>query len=114
MNVSFENHGHYLVIRLNGVVDSVVAADLEKSLLAILKDHTEHLIVDCADLQYINSAGLRVFLLMAKQTQTQQVLAFCNLSKEVHLVFTTIGFDRILNLHATLSEAVEATALANV
>lgn len=75
--------------------------------MLLLEDNSKHLLLDCSALDYINSAGLRVFLLAAKRLeQGTGKLAFCSLDPNVRMVFETIGFDRILTLYPDKSAAL--------
>lgn len=95
------------IAQLSGHVDTLNAADLESSLLALAESGLKQLLVDCTKLDYINSAGLRVFLLVAKRMESQDgACAYCGLTPNVKLVFETIGFDRILTVHATRESAL--------
>ena len=95
------------IVQISGHVDTLNAAELENSLVALAESSPKQLLVDCTKLEYINSAGLRVFLLVAKRTETHGgACAFCGLSPNVKLVFETIGFDRILTVHPTRETAL--------
>ena len=106
MTCTQEKAGTITVINLGGEVDSISASDLESRALALLDEGVKELLIDCTDLVYINSAGLRVFLLAAKQLAPDGTLSFCGLAPNVRLVFETIGFDRILTVHDTREAAL--------
>jgi anti-anti-sigma factor len=58
------------------------------------------LIIDCAGLEYVSSAGLRVFLLAARSAQRAGIaFAVCSLSQPVREVFDLSGFSRVMTLH---------------
>ena len=68
------------------------------------------LIIDCAGLEYISSAGLRVFLLAARSAQRSGVaFAVCALNQPVREVFDLSGFSRVMTVHPD-----RATALAQL
>ncbi len=113
MTLIDEQVGNITVVTLSGQVDSVNSADLETRIMAMLDGSVKDLLLDCSNLDYINSAGLRVFLLAAKKLeQNGGILAFCSLVPNVRLVFETIGFDRILTLYSDRSTALEGMNLA--
>ena len=59
-------------------------------------------------LDYISSAGLRVLLAAAKQLKTTNgELRLCNLNEVVQEVFAISGFDMILPISESESEALE-------
>ena len=55
-------------VELKGRLDAVTAPELELALQKI-PDQTKAIIIDSRDLDYISSAGLRVFLALAKQSK---------------------------------------------
>lgn len=109
MTIHEEQVNGATVVSLAGEVDSIQAVELENHVMGLLNRGVKDLLLDCSKLEYINSAGLRVFLLAAKQLAPGGHLAFCGLVPNVRLVFETIGFDRILNVYDT-----RATALARI
>jgi anti-anti-sigma factor len=109
MTIETESHPQLSVAKLIGHVDTLHAAELESTLLALPDSGVKALLVDCTRLEYINSAGLRVFLLAAKRMESQGgACAFCGLTPNVKLVFETIGFDRILSVYETRETALAA------
>jgi len=67
-------------------------------------------IIDCTSLDYVSSAGLRVFLLGARASQRAGIpFALCALQPAVREVFELSGFSRIIAVHAD-----RPTALARV
>jgi anti-anti-sigma factor len=107
MKIELETLDGLSVAKLSGHVDTLNAVELESSLIALSESGTKQLLVDCTSLEYINSAGLRVFLLVAKRMEAHGgTCAFCGLSPNVKLVFETIGFDRILTVHETREAAL--------
>jgi anti-anti-sigma factor len=108
MTFSEETSGPVTVVNLGATVDSMSASELETRVMRLLDSGVTKLLIDCTDLTYINSAGLRVFLLAAKQLAQNGALAFCGLGPNVRLVFETIGFDRILAIHPDRASALRA------
>lgn len=112
MTIQVEECGGVTVVNLGGEVDSIQAVELENRVMGMLGHGVKNLLLDCSALEYINSAGLRVFLLAAKQLAPDGTLAFCGLAPNVRLVFETIGFDRILSVFDTRAAALARIAPA--
>lgn len=107
MTFTTETRPGLTIANLGGHVDTLIAAELENSLIALADTGEIQLLVDCTKLDYINSAGLRVFLLVAKRKESSGgKCAFCGLTANVKLVFETIGFDRILTVYDSLDTAL--------
>ena len=85
------------VIALEGRLDTVTAPKLEEEVNANLEGITE-LVFDFAKLEYISSAGLRVFLAAQKIMNKQGSLTICNTSDEVKEIFDVTGFSDIFNI----------------
>ncbi len=107
MTIDTETLHNLSIARIGGHVDTLNAGELESSLLALADSGIHQLLLDCCRLDYINSAGLRVFLLVTKRMESHGGhCSFCGLVPNVRLVFETIGFDRILTLHDTREAAL--------
>ena len=75
------------------------------------KEATGDLILDLSELDYLSSAGLRIFLMSAKRAKSQNrqiVLAAPN--ENVQQVLTISGFSSILQIFPDRTAAAEALA----
>src|SRR6516225_3307253 len=64
-----------------------------------LADQAGPRIIDLARLEYIASAGLRVFLLAQKRSKASgTALKLINVAPQVHDIFRYAGFDRIFDI----------------
>jgi anti-sigma B factor antagonist len=85
-------------VSLTGRLDANTSPELEKEMLALI-DKTNSITADLADLEYISSAGLRVFLLAHKTlAEKDGEMVLKNLKDEVKQVFDITGFTQILNI----------------
>jgi anti-anti-sigma factor len=113
MNLRIETIGATTVVIPEGRLDFGSAAGFEKQLeqaLAATTGARTSLVIDCAGLEYVSSAGLRSFLLAARGAQRANVqFALCALQPAVREVLDLSGFSRIMTVHAD-----RATALAQV
>ena len=66
------------------------------------------LIIDCAGLEYVSSAGLRVFLLAARTAQRTGIsYAVCGLHQAVREVFELSGFSLVITVQPDRATALE-------
>lgn len=66
-------------------------------------------ILDLATLTYVSSAGLRVILVTAKTLHSQgKKFAICSLSETVGSMVKTAGFDKVIDVYGSPSEAASA------
>jgi anti-anti-sigma factor len=85
-------HG-VLVLAPQGRVDSVTSGELEQRLLAPALAAERRLVVDLAGVDYVSSAGLRVFLKLARKVKDAAgELMLCALGEPVRQVFDLAGF----------------------
>ena len=99
MSITFQPLNQAVCVNLSGRLDSNNAAAVEQALLARIEAGDSRLVIDLADLDYISSAGLRVFLVVAKKLRQQQGrLSLCNMSKTIRQVFEISGFVSILSV----------------
>lgn len=67
--------------------------------LRFLEGVAEPRVLDLAELEYIASAGLRVFLLTQKRLRGTGInLRLINVRPQIHEIFRYAGFDRILDI----------------
>ena len=85
------------VISLIGEVDSSNAAQFEDDLKAAVAGETEA-VLDLAELEYVSSAGLRVFLMVQKMFGSRNNLTVIHVNEEVAAIFKVTGFSRLLNI----------------
>lgn len=97
MDIKQETNGTELTMFLSGRLDTVAAVDFEKALDAVSKDVTL-LIVDCAELSYVASSGLRMFLRAQKRMNAQGKLVVRHVQESVMEVFSMTGFDSLLRI----------------
>ena len=106
MEIKTEKIKHATLVSVQGRLDSSTSPNLETHLLPLLL--TEQLLVlDLAEVVYVSSAGLRVFLLVAKTSHKNPCnFVICGVSNNISQVIEMSGFSSILKIKATLEEAL--------
>lgn len=97
MEIKKEQNGTSLTMSLAGRLDTVAAADFEKELSASL-DGVETLVLDCAELTYVASSGLRTFLMAQKRMAKQGKMTMRYVQDAVMEVLSMTGFDDLLSI----------------
>jgi anti-sigma B factor antagonist len=96
-----------VIVGLQGRMDSSTASIVEEKMLGLINRGENRLVVDCAQLDYISSAGLRVFLMAAKRlTQTKGKIVLATLNDDVKQVFDLTGFSSIFQICPSREEAI--------
>ncbi len=110
MEIQEQLQGNVLVLEPVGRLDSLTCREFETRLLAALNANGA-VVVDCTELDYISSAGLRVLLVAAKQNRTTGGrLALAALRDSLREVFDISGFSAIFAIHPTVAAAVASFA----
>ena len=97
MEIRKEQNGASLTMFLSGRLDTVAAADFEKELGASL-DGVSSLAIDCADLTYVASSGLRAFLMAQKRMNKQGSMVMRHVQEPVMEVLSMTGFNDLLSI----------------
>ena len=111
MKVRIETLDQATILIVEGRLDFSAAdpfqVQVEQALASVGKTRAA-LVIDCAGLEYVSSAGLRVFLLATRGAQRAGLsFAVCALRQVVREVFDLSGFSRVMTVHPD-----RATALA--
>lgn len=96
-----------VIIELSGRLDSVTAPAFEQDIEACITPPANNLVLDCAELDYISSAGLRVILNTAKAFKDiPWTFAACRMQDHVREVFEISGFDNFITICDSVAECV--------
>ena len=115
MNIRLESLELATLVIAEGRLDFGAAAGFQvqvEQVLAGAGTAKAAVIIDCAGLDYVSSAGLRVFLLAARTSQRAGLsFAVCALKPAVREVFDLSGFSRVMVVHADRATALAQTRL---
>ncbi len=97
MEIKKKQEGTTLTMALSGRLDTVAAVAFEEELGTSLNG-VEILVLDCAELTYVASSGLRTFLTAQKRMNKQGKMTMRHVQKDVMEVLTMTGFDDLLSI----------------
>ena len=107
MDIAVSIEKEYALIRLAGRLEATQASEVTAAIQKALGEGPPSLILDCSGLSYVASMGLRCFLLAQKETQgAGGRLVFFGLNDNVRSVFSMTGFDKIVQVRASLEDAL--------
>lgn len=87
-----------LTIKVKDEINTANAPDFENEIIGEIGNF-DSLILDCENLEYISSAGLRVLILVEKKLQPKQVpFTIINVNDTIKDILSMSGFDKILNI----------------
>ena len=96
MNIIKNLEGNDLKISLDGRLDTVSSAEVEKSIKGSLKTGF-NLILDCERLVFLTSSGLRAILSIQKEVYANGgKMVLRNVNPEIMNIFEMTGFANIL------------------
>lgn len=102
-----------LVVKLAGQLGGESRGSFETFFLQEIPSKNLPVIVDCSELQYLNSAGLRTFLKAKKQcSQMNLLFPACSLHSEVAQIFELAGFSKVIEIIPTLEETFSTLGAA--
>jgi anti-anti-sigma factor len=112
MQIHEEKLGDVLIVTIDDHLDTASAGAFEARLLELIGSGEARILVDCTRLVYVNSAGLKVFLIAAKKLEASPGgrLVLCALAPSVLMIFKMIGFDRIMTIKDSREEALQIFA----
>jgi anti-anti-sigma factor len=109
MEIIVTNESDIFIFSIQGRLDAVSVPELEERLNQWFEQSETKLIFDLDRLDYISSAGLRVFLTTAKKMKARGgKLCMARLRENVKEVFTISGFIALIPAFDTLGAAQDA------
>jgi anti-anti-sigma factor len=116
------------VIKISGAIDTMTFSELEKKGEEIYKQGARRIVLDLSQVRHISSAGLRaihtIFNLLRSSYPAESdkawmeksrdknfksnVLKLVNPNENVRQILITSGYDRFLELHNSIEEAIES------
>ena len=100
-NIDNRIEGNQLVISLSGRIDSSNAAEVSGQILSAIQAHPDlSWILDADRLDYVSSAGLRIFLSLSKKSPSRVILR--NVSSLIYETLSITGFTEILDVKKQL------------
>ena len=99
MNVIINEEGAKAVVKLEGRLDTTNADQFMKDITPLMTGSHEEIEVDCTDMEYTSSQGLRMFLMLQKNVSARGAkLVLRNMKPHVKEVFDITGFSHIINI----------------
>jgi anti-sigma B factor antagonist len=90
-----EIDGKY-VATLEGEMDTAAAMEVEEAMKPLYKSNGKDVIIDCTNLEYIASSGLRILLSILKDAKAGgSRVVLRNVNEDIKNVFSLTGFINI-------------------
>ncbi|MFQ3670721.1 MAG: STAS domain-containing protein [Verrucomicrobiia bacterium] len=106
MTLHEHKSGAWTILDIDGRVDHLAAPQLQARLLELVREGCRGIILNCAQLTYLSSAGLRVLLLAAQhQRDSKLTLRLCSLNPNIRHFFEISGLLQWLQVYPSSFEA---------
>lgn len=100
MEVKIEKKDSKTVITVIGRLDTVNSVNFQTQLDKIPEEDVAHVVVECTNLEYISSSGLRAFISLLKRAQKKGgEVKVLHLNSNVKEVFDMTGFSALFGLN---------------
>ncbi len=102
-------HPNATIFHIKGRLDSSSTPELEQLVLTSLEQGSKNLILDFSDLEYINSAGLRVLVMSHQRLHPLggQVMV-CGVRDYIAEIFDISGYNRVFSMYPNLNQAINS------
>lgn len=96
------------ILRVDGVVDTMTASELEKVMNSLLSQKRYRIVVDLAGVDYISSAGWGIFVSNIREVRANRGdIKLARMMPSVYEVFELLEFDSILRAFDSIDRARE-------
>lgn len=108
MSIKTKMVGNVCIVSPEGQLDALTGPKLLEHFSEQLSSN-KNLVADLSGLEFVSSAGLRVFLATVKDARRLGGdLRLSGVSANINKVFTVSGFDRILKIFPELADAINS------
>lgn len=99
METSIFKENNTFTAMLSGRLDTLASPAFERDIAPLKENADKAIVLDCKELEYISSSGLRVFLSLLKTVKAAGgSLTIRNINNEIRNIFTITGFQKIFNI----------------
>ena len=99
MEVNINKEGLKTFVKIAGRIDTTNAEQFQKEISCLMEDETPDFEIDCSELDYTSSQGLRLFLMLQKSvTAKSGKMVLKNMKPQIKEVFDITGFSNIIKI----------------
>ncbi|GIO24313.1 STAS domain-containing protein [Oceanobacillus sp. J11TS1] len=103
LSISMNENRNVKVLEVSGEIDAFTAPDLKESLMPLVKESDNQIVVDLEDVQYMDSTGLGVFVSALKTSKENgSHFTLKNVQERVLRIFEITGLDEIIDIKAAI------------
>ena len=99
ITITFETLPEMTCVRLSGELDIAATTNQVDELQQMLNIADKALLIDCSEMEYISSAGLRFFMQLKKESMAKGgSIRIAHLNEDVSDIFRMSGFQNIFSI----------------
>jgi anti-sigma B factor antagonist len=107
MELIEKNTGKCVIIGIKGRLDTINYNILEKRLTELLDQNVSKILVNCSQMDYVSSSGLRILLMALKRiTMVKGKFVLCSLQENIREIFEISGFTTIFEIYPSEEDAL--------
>ena len=93
MKTEIKENGDQLIVAFCGQLDTLASQETDKALKPVYESEKKDVVLDCTELEYIASSGLRLFLSLLKKVKARGgEVTIKNVNDDIRNVFKVTGF----------------------
>ena len=93
MTTNIQENGNQLIASFVGRLDTAAAIPTAEAVKPLMEAENKEIILECSELEYISSSGLRIFLGIRKEAATHgSKVIVRNINSDLRQVFVMTGF----------------------
>lgn len=93
-------------VRIDGVIDTLTASELEEVIDSLLKRKRYKIIIDLAGVDYISSAGWGIFISHIRDVRSNGGdITLANMIPNVYEIYELLEFDNVLPAYQSIDAA---------
>ncbi len=107
MEIGEEKTEKCVIVSINGRLDTTNYNLLEKKLMELIDGLQQQILVECSNMDYVSSSGLRILLMALKKiSQVNGRFALCGLQENIREIFEISGFTSIFPIYTSRDHAL--------
>ena len=93
MTTQIQENGHQIIAKFSGRLDTAAAVQTAEDVKLLQEAANKVIVLDCSELEYISSSGLRIFLGIRKEAANHgSKVIVRNINADIRQVFMMTGF----------------------
>ena len=99
MDIKITQQENKTIVVLNGRIDTSNADQFQQDVAPLMEGENPDIDIDCTDMSYTSSQGLRIFLRLQKSVMARSgKMVLRNMNPQVKEVFDITGFSNIITI----------------